>query len=289
MDAEAINFDAGATCETGACVYPLDDNCRDFAFIPNADSASVSVIDIENDVVVTTIPIGLTAIGVDVCAATDRVFVASREDNDVFIIEASTATVIGTHSCGLDPWAVGCTSDGQKLVITGNAFSGPNEECRVMDLNTYVTTSVPVLDSQSGVVISPDDSKAYLALSHDSLVAVLDLVTNTVAEYLQVGINPNGIDISADGNTLYVANYNDQSFTIYDLLNDIRTDVTTGGQYPEGIEVSPDQSQVAMAIQGNNTVEFYDLATMTPTIVNVGIDPNGVSFANNGELSLIHI
>ena len=67
-----------------------------FAYITNADSNNVSVLDISTNTVVTTIPVGSGPRGVAVSPAGTRVYVANYISNDVSVIDAVSNTVVAT-------------------------------------------------------------------------------------------------------------------------------------------------------------------------------------------------
>ncbi len=284
-DQAASNYNPLATCDDSSCASSYD--CNYFGFIPNAFDDNVSVIDLTNDIVTNTITVGDEPLGVATCSSTDRVYIANSKSNNISVIEASTGTLLTNYSCGMDPWSIDCTSNGEKLIISGCPLNATQPVFGVVDLTdlTQPPLLVDIAGTSSGVVISDDNSKAFLALSADDQIAVVNLVTNTVEMYLDAQTTPNGIDVSSDGNWLYVANYGDSSFTIYDLLNETSERISTG-PFPEGIELSPNQEELAIAILGNNTVEFYELTTGIATLVDVGIDPNGVSYTQDGSTLL---
>ncbi len=284
-DQAASNYNPLATCDDSSCASSYD--CNYFGFIPNAFDDNVSVIDLTNDIVTNTITVGDEPLGAATCSSTDRVYIANSKSNNISVIEASTGTLLTNYSCGMDPWSIDCTSNGEKLIISGCPLDATQPVFGVVDLTdlTQPPLLVDITGTSSGVVISDDNSKAFLALSADDQIAVVNLVTNTVEMYLDAQTTPNGIDVSSDGNWLYVANYGDSSFTIYDLLNETSERISTG-PFPEGIQLSPNQEELAIAILGNNTVEFYELTTGTATLVDVGIDPNGVSYTQDGSTLL---
>ena len=59
---------------------------------------------------------------------------------------------------------------------------------------------------------------AYIANSTTSNVFVIDLITNTAIDTIDVGHMPLGVAISPDGNKIYVANYGANSVSVIDAF-----------------------------------------------------------------------
>jgi len=74
-----------------------------FAYIPNANSNNVSVIDIATNAVVATVPVGLFPRGSAVNPGGAFAYIANSTGNSVSVINTATNTVATTR-LGLAPW-----------------------------------------------------------------------------------------------------------------------------------------------------------------------------------------
>ena len=90
----------------------------------------------------------------------------------------------------------------------------PNQDGIVSVLDTAnntVTATVNVGNEPSGVAVSPDGTKVYVANSgsypsYKGTVSVIDTANNTVTATVNVGNEPRGVAVIPDGTKVYVAN-----------------------------------------------------------------------------------
>ena len=154
------------------------------------DSGSVSIIDGTSNSVIITIPVGPVVLNGGTCAGgiavspdNSKVYVASQTDvGTVSIIDAKTDTITATVTIPGGVFALAVTPNGRRLYITS-----PIDTVSVLDtasnaviatINTG-TTSTGAGSLPSGVAVSPDGSKVYVALYATAAVAVIDTATNT--------------------------------------------------------------------------------------------------------------
>jgi len=74
-----------------------------FAYITNMGSNTTSVIDIANNTVTATVPVGSGPEGVAVSPDGSKVYVANNESNDISVINTTDNTVIATVPVGINP------------------------------------------------------------------------------------------------------------------------------------------------------------------------------------------
>jgi YVTN family beta-propeller protein len=78
-----------------------------FAYITNASSNTVSVIDTASNTVIATVAVGVAPQGVAVHPDGSRVYVANSSSNTISVIDTATNTVVGTVPVGMQPYAFG--------------------------------------------------------------------------------------------------------------------------------------------------------------------------------------
>lgn len=82
----------------------------------------------------------------------------------------------------------------------------------------------------SGMALSPDGKRLYVACANSDTVAVIDTAQDTVVEQINVrlrkdlpfGSAPNALDVSPDGSRLYAANGTDNAVCVIDLASQDR-------------------------------------------------------------------
>lgn len=84
------------------------------AYITNGASASVSVINVTTNSVVSTIPVGIEPGGVSVSPDGSKVYVTNATAHSVSVINTATNTVSSTIIVGMDPFHVTISPDGSK-------------------------------------------------------------------------------------------------------------------------------------------------------------------------------
>lgn len=107
---------------------------------------------------------------------------------------------------------------------TGIASSG---SVSVIDLSkTEEVKSIEVGLHPSGMAMSPDRNRLYVACSNSDLIFVIDTETDEVIEKIPVhaagpmfGSSPNDLIVSPDGKTLYVANGTDNAICVISIGN----------------------------------------------------------------------
>jgi YVTN family beta-propeller protein len=85
------------------------------------------------------------------------------------------------------------------------------------------------------VLITKDGTKAYVALGRANHVAVIDVKSRTVLDYLLVGKRPWGLKLNKDESLLYVANGLSDDVTIIETASSRSLISVPVGQVPYGM------------------------------------------------------
>ena len=103
----------------------------------------------------------------------------------------------------------------------------------VINNNTNtVSDTITNCYSASGIAVSPDGSKIYVANNYSNTVCVINSATNTVTNTIAVGNRPYGISVSPDGSKVYVGNQNDNTVSVINTTTNTVTDTITVGVFP---------------------------------------------------------
>lgn len=126
------------------------------------------------------------------------------------------------------------------------------------------------------------ESKAYTTLLGSNEIAVIDLETNSVETYIDLGVSPNYIAISPDNLTAYVTSSDPASIYIIDLLSNTVVDSILVGtpdvSSTAGIAITPDGTTAYVANTGDNQVVPVNLLT---NVVGTPIDGGKFSSPRN--------
>ena len=144
---------------------------------------------------VTNIPAGNGVEGFDVSPDGKEIWAANARDGTVTIIDLASkkatetipVTVKGANRLKFAP-------DGKRVLISGLGAGAAGISLVVMDASTRKEVKQLNLGGgAAGILITPDGSRAYLAISTNDKVAVVDLKTLEVVGQISPGKQPDGL------------------------------------------------------------------------------------------------
>lgn len=141
-------------------------------YTANVGPGNVSVLDLENRKLITTIPIGRMTQRISLSIDDKLAFTADQFEPRLAVIDTATNTV-KTHIVLPDiGYGTAPTPDGKHLVV---ALININEVA-IVDLATLkVTGTVKVPKAPQAVLVRPDGAVAYVSCDASAQVAVIDL------------------------------------------------------------------------------------------------------------------
>ena len=117
-------------------------------------------------------------------------------------------------------------SSGSQVLVDPNTGIANTGSISIVDLKKRtVTKSINVGLHPSGMVLSPDNQKLFVACANSDTIYVIDTLSEQVVEtistrmypHLLFGSSPNAVTISNDGQTLYAANGTDNAICVIQL------------------------------------------------------------------------
>ncbi len=94
-----------------------------YAYVANAGSGTVSVIDVTTNTVVGTVTVGSGPYGVATTPGGSTAYVTNSGSNSVSVIDVATNTVVGTVTVGKSPEGVAITPNGAFAYVTNEALA----------------------------------------------------------------------------------------------------------------------------------------------------------------------
>jgi YVTN family beta-propeller protein len=139
----------------------------------------------------TVVRVGQGSEGFDVSPDGKEIWVANAGDGTVSIIDVASKTVTQTLAADVGGAnRLKFTPDGKLALIS--SLRGP--DVTIIDSATHKTIKrVPVGHGAAGILMQPDGSRAFVACTPDSYVAVLDLHSLEVVGHIDAGKNPDGL------------------------------------------------------------------------------------------------
>ncbi len=276
-----ISFTAVNLTGTNKIAHVIATPSPRYAYIANLGSDNVSVVDIANNTVAATIPVGTQPYSVCVSPDGLKVYVTNTISNTVSVISTTTNTVTTTIPVGTNPIGVAESPDGTKLYVVNDV----SETVSVINPATnLVTTTISVGQSPQTVTFSPDGSRAYVVNSNTNNVSVINTATNSVLTTVPVGSTPFGALVSADGAKLYVTNEVSNTVSVINTITYAVSTINVGNK-PKGITASPDGTKLYISNFNSNTISVISTSnnTVSATIsTGANTNPNGVSLSLDG-------
>ncbi len=201
-----ITCEIGTEQEVSHMLVVAPDATR--AYVANIRSGTVSVLDLKSNELVTNVPTGKGAEGIDITPDGRELWVTNRGEDTISIIDTQTLKVVATLASAAFPIRARITPDGAYALIS-NAKSGlvrvfdvkTKQEVRAIDLNAgkgetegrlfgdrFGDSSVPI-----GIVITPDGKRAFVAHANADVISVLDLTSWRPVGKLRAGKEPDGM------------------------------------------------------------------------------------------------
>jgi DNA-binding beta-propeller fold protein YncE len=139
----------------------------------------------------TVVKVGNGSEGFDISPDAKEVWVANAQDGTISIINLAEKKVIDTLASNVSGAnRLKFTPDGKRVLVS--LLSGP--DLVIHDAVTRkVVKRLPIGHGAAGILMQPDGSRAYVACTPDSYIAVVDLHTFTVTGHIEAGGGPDGL------------------------------------------------------------------------------------------------
>jgi len=269
------------------CLVAVQADAQYYAYIPNRWGDTVSVIDTSTHTVIATVVVEGMAHGVAVAPDGKRVYVPNSGSRTVSVIDTLTNTVIATIA---DPRGPSIAVN----PVQDRAYVPDYHRCTLSIIDTSTNTVVAVIPTQSvgptGVAVTPDGSKVFIAFRWARVFAVFDTFSNSFVAEIELPYIARGVAVSPDGTKVYFAEGGDPNGILgryvhvvdassYQVLESIQV-----GVWPYGVAVSPDGAWVYTANHASDDVSVIDTSTNTVVAtIPVGEEPSGVGVTPDGK------
>jgi len=185
------------------------------------------------------------------------------------LIDVGAMTVKQTIAIANSFVGVAFNPAGNKIYVGGGASNDVKMFAAAPDGTFAAAGTIPIAGAApSGLSLSADGSRLYVALNMTHELGVIDTATSTVVKRVPVGIYPYTAVVSADGTKVYVTNWGGRV---------PRPDDFTDGMFPVVVD-----SRTGIPISG--TVSVVDTASLTVTqTIAVGLHPCGMALGPSGD------
>jgi YVTN family beta-propeller protein len=146
----------------------------------------VTVLDLATNSVVATF--FLSAVSAQVAISPDGRTAYVTADGSITVIDTASETVTGTFTAaGGSPNGIAVSPDGREVwaVVANQGSNGPPNEVVVIDAATEtIAATIPLGNSPGGVAFNADGSKAFVIVTGDANVTVIDTASRNVVDQI---------------------------------------------------------------------------------------------------------
>jgi len=257
------------------------------AYVTNADSDTVSVIDTATNTVSATITVGDRPYRVAVHPDGTLAYVTNYDDWTVSVIDTATNTVTDTISVGS-----GAGKGADHVVFSPDgtkAYVGSSNMLQVINTATNTVIDTRILGfGPYGIAVSPDGDWVYVASWTGDYVKKIRTLPNGTSFNIDVGNSPVGVTMSPDGTRLYVTNADSHSVSVIDTATDTVIETIIAGNTPVEVAISPVGELAYVASQFSGTIKVID--TSTNTVIktfNLGVVTSSIAVSPDGKRAYV--
>jgi YVTN family beta-propeller protein len=179
------------------------DPIKPFAYVTNINSNSVSIIDLNLNLVVKNIHCGLGTFGIDIVPDGSEVWVTNKQENSISIINTETFKVTNVLKTGEEPLCLKFSVNGQYCLVT-NSNDGTvtvyNQKSKKLIKTIQIPGKKGLIERimyhtprPVDVLMHPNGSYAFVSNSNANKIEVIDMKTFTLVSTIGTGKIPDGL------------------------------------------------------------------------------------------------
>ena len=190
-------------------------------------------------------PEKISPAGIEIDDRTKKMFVVTKENNTLYIIDLVKKNIIYQQSLGEAAYT--CLLSGNRKELYISLWGG--KKVLVFDIaSKTIVSEINVGENPNELLLSANKNHLYVANAGDNSVSVIDIANRKVLEVLNAALYPaaatgstsNGLALSEDQKELYVANADNNCLAVFDV-SDPGFSKSKGfiptGWYPTNIKV----------------------------------------------------
>jgi YVTN family beta-propeller protein len=228
------------------------------AYIPNAASGTVSVIDIAAEEVINTIKVGEEAShGIEITPDGRYLYTGDFQNGLVKIYDLNSNKFVKKLEVNSAAHGIDMSPDGKYILVASSS------ESKVIVIDTEKQEIIKVIeegigDSPSHIDFDPVGKYAILTNLDSDDVSVISIPGFEVTVRIPVGDGPNEGRVAPDGRYAYTANWESNSISVIDLRRFEVVDEINVGEGTHGVIVSLDSKKIWTANRKTNNVAIID-------------------------------
>ncbi len=261
--------------------------CGHLAYVTNSYSNTVSVIDVDAEKLLKTLPTGHAPVNPTFNRDWSKLYFSNVMDGTLSIVDTKRAEIVETIPAGgPHPSGLRFLPDGQGLVISyiGDKVTDAGS-LGVMDMQTHkLLKTIPVQAQSERFDITPDGKYAYVANIESQSVSIVDLDKGAVIQTISTPERlPFNVLVSPKGSKVFVASVmGDTIVEIDTATNKVERSIKTAAG-PNGMTFTPDGDNILMTNVYAGRMQAYNLsANVVSDGSFVGLLPGFIRLTSNG-------
>jgi len=283
MESGRVTLPNGWKLTPAGKILPLGDLPLNIAVSPSKKLAAVTnngqsdqtiqLIDVEKEIVLDTIVIKKSWLGLTFSADGKYLYASGGNDNIIirYIIKDNKLLVSDTLTIG-KPWPVRISVAGIALDDRGKklyAVTKENNSLYVLNTLTGKTLGQYPLGGEGYTcLLSPDNKTLYISCWGCDKVLLFDTQKQEMFKTIDVGDNPNDMCLTKKGKYLFVANANDNNVSVIDTWQNKVIETLNSALYPDApsgsttnsVALSADEKTLYIANADNNCLSVFDIS-----------------------------
>jgi len=167
-------------------------------------------------------PEKISPAGIEIDDVMKKMYVVTKENNSLYIINLKTKTVEKNLSLGTEAYS--CLLSGNKKELYISLWGG--DKVLVFDISKQaIVAELPVGDNPNELLLNKSGTILFVANANDNSISVIDVKQRKVLEVLNAalyanapeGSTSNGLALSENEKTLYVANADNNCLAVFDV------------------------------------------------------------------------
>ena len=169
-------------------------------------------------------PEKISPAGIEIDDRTKKMFVVTKENNTLYIIDLVKKNIIYQQSLGEAAYT--CLLSGNRKELYISLWGG--KKVLVFDIaSKTIVSEINVGENPNELLLSANKNHLYVANAGDNSVSVIEIANRKVLEVLNAALYPaaatgstsNGLALSEDQKELYVANADNNCLAVFDVSN----------------------------------------------------------------------
>jgi YVTN family beta-propeller protein len=181
----------------------------------------------------------------------NRLYIASRNTNSVFVLNELTLTVIKQITVGTRPWGVAAVNN--KIYVANNGSVSISVIDPVMLTKTKDIKLNGLCDGgPANIAADPGNNRVFVAM-YGNRVAVIDATSDTLADCIPTDGGTFGVAYNPSLNQLYVTNRDGMSLQVFDVSTNPATLIQKEslGGVPFFVQANLSTNEVLVAVAFN--------------------------------------